>query len=100
MLPIKNKIQLKLICEIFYLRIRLNKISIFRIVLKRLKLHHSFNGVARIFSYTQAWVSEGEQEFENFSKKGCFLNFEWYKINFTTYGFPWKDFWKNPQVPP
>jgi len=22
-------------------------------------------------------VSEGEQEFENFSKKGCFLSFEW-----------------------
>jgi len=36
-----------------------------------------FNGVARTFSYTQAWVPEGGQEFENFSKKGCFLSFEW-----------------------
>jgi len=29
--------------------------------------------VARIFSYTQAWVSEGGQEFENFSKNLVFL---------------------------
>jgi len=29
--------------------------------------------VARIFSYTQAWVSEGGQEFENFSKNFVFL---------------------------
>jgi len=38
-----------------------------------------FNGVARTFSYTQAqaWVSERGQEFENFSKKGCFLSCEW-----------------------
>jgi len=27
-------------------------------VLKRLKLHKFFNGVAQTFSYTQAWVSE------------------------------------------
>ena len=33
-----------------------------------------FNGVARTFSYKQAWVSEGGQEFEIFSKKGCFLS--------------------------
>jgi len=46
-------------------------------VLKRLKLHQFFHGVARTFSYTQAWVSEEGQEFENFSKKCCFLNFEW-----------------------
>jgi len=41
-----------------------------------LKLHQFFNGVALTFSYTQAWVSEGGKEFENFSKKGCFLSFE------------------------
>jgi len=45
-------------------------------VLKCLKLHQFFNGVARTFSYTQAWLSEGGQEFENFSKKTCILSFE------------------------
>jgi len=44
-------------------------------VLKRLKLPQFFNGVARTCSYTQAWVSEEGQEFENFSKK-YFLSFE------------------------
>jgi len=28
-------------------------------VLRRLKLHQFFNGMAQTFSYTQAWVSEG-----------------------------------------
>jgi len=46
-------------------------------VLKHLKLHQFVNGVARNFFYTQAWLSEGGQEFENFSTKGCFLSFEW-----------------------
>jgi len=45
-------------------------------VLKRLKLHQLFNGMARTFSCTQAWVSENGQEIENFSKKGCFLSCE------------------------
>jgi len=45
-------------------------------VLKRLKSPKLFDGVTRTLSYTKAWVSEEEQEFENFSKKGCFLNFE------------------------
>jgi len=44
-------------------------------VLKRLKLHQLW--VARTFFYTKAWVSEGGQEFENFSKKTCFLSCEW-----------------------
>jgi len=42
-------------------------------VLKRLKLHQFFNGVAQTFSYTKAWVSERGQEFEIFSKKAVFL---------------------------
>jgi len=45
-------------------------------VLKRLKLHQVFDGVAWTFSDPQAWVSEGEQEFQNFCKKGYFLSFE------------------------
>ena len=42
-------------------------------VLKRLKSHRCFSGVSRFFSYTQAGVSEGGHEFENFSKKAVFL---------------------------
>jgi len=57
-------------------------------VSKQVKLHQFFNGVARTFSYTQAWMWEEEQEFKNFSKKGFFLSFEWYKTNFTTFGCP------------
>jgi len=57
-------------------------------VLKRLKLHQFFNGVARTVSYIQAPVLEGGQEFENVSKKGCCLSFEWYKPNFTTFAPP------------
>jgi len=30
-----------------------------------------------LFLHTSIWVSEEEQEFENFIKKCCFLNFEW-----------------------
>jgi len=41
-----------------------------------------------LFLYTSIWVSEEGQEFENFSKKCCFLNFEWYESNFTTCGLP------------
>jgi len=46
-------------------------------VLKRLKLQEFFNGVAQTFAYTQAGVSEGVEGFVKFSKKCCFLNFEW-----------------------
>jgi len=67
---------------------RFSKISLFRTVLKRLKLHQFLNGVARIFPYTQAWVSEVGQEFENFSKKGCFFGFEWQTANYTTFAPP------------
>jgi len=28
---------------------------------------------------------------KNFSKKGCFLSFVWEKVNFTTFGPPWKN---------
>jgi len=27
-------------------------------------------------------------DFENFSKKGCFLSYEWEKANFATFGLP------------
>jgi len=35
-------------------------------------------------------------DFENFSKKGCFLNFEWEKPNFTTFAPPGKNLEKSP----
>jgi len=44
---------------------------------KTLAITPIFNGAARTFSYPQAWVSEGGKEFENFSKKGRFLSFDW-----------------------
>jgi len=51
-------------------------------VLKRLKLHRFFSGVARTFSYTQAWVSEEGQEFENFSNKAvCSVSSDKKKIS-------------------
>jgi len=43
--------------------------------------------------WLRAW-SEGGQELENFSKKRCFLSFEWQKTNFTTFGHPRKIFGK------
>ena len=54
-------------------------------MLKRLKLPKFFNGVARIFRHTIIWMSEEGQEFETFSKKCSFLNFEWEKTNLTTF---------------
>ena len=39
-------------------------------------------------------------DFENFSKKNCFLSFEWEKTNFTTSSPPLKNFWTNPLVTP
>jgi len=35
-------------------------------------------------------------DLENLSKTGCFLNFDWEKANFTTFGPPWK----NPSCTP
>jgi len=35
-------------------------------------------------------------DFENFSKKGYFLGFEWAKSSLTTFGPPLEEFWKNP----
>jgi len=76
----KQKHNWNLSVKYFILRIRFSKISLFRMVLKRLKFHQDFDGVARTFSDPQAWTSEEEQEFENFSKKGSFLSFECGKI--------------------
>ena len=56
---------------------------------------------------SQSWALErGEAggasplDFESFSKKGCFLVFEWEKTNFTTFGPPWKILEKPPSAPP
>jgi len=55
---------------------------------KRLKLHQLFDGAARTFSDPQAWVWEGEQEFENFSKQAIFLVLREVKPYFSTFGLP------------
>jgi len=34
------------------------------------------------------------------AKKGYFLSFEWKKTNFTTFALTYKNFGKNPQLPP
>ena len=58
------------------LRLGFSKISLFRMVLKRLKLHQ----------FLLVWHERfPPQEFGNFSKKGCFRSFEWLETNFTTY---------------
>ena len=51
---------------------------------------------------SRSWGSGGGKspfgfrlDFENFSKKDCFLSFEWEKTNFTAFG-PLEKFWKNP----
>jgi len=46
-----------------------------------------------------AWVSEGGQGppgFKKFQQKACFINFEWEKANFTTFGPSLEKFRKNP----
>jgi len=45
-------------------------------VLRRLKLHQFLMVWHKRFLHTNIWVSEEGQEFENFSKKCWFLNFE------------------------
>jgi len=56
----KRKSQLTLIHEIFYFayKIQQNVSTVFRMVLKRLRLHQFLNGVVQTFSYRQAWVLE------------------------------------------
>ena len=39
-------------------------------------------------------------DFEIFSKKGCFPDFEWEKTNYTTFGLPGKIFENLPSAPP
>jgi len=66
---------------------------------KTIEITPVFNGVTRMLSYTQAWVSEGLQEFEIFRKMSVFLVSSGKKTNFTTFGHPQKNIWKNPLAP-
>jgi len=53
--------------------------SLFGMVLKRLKLPKLFNGVARTFpTHKHIGVERGKGIWK-FSKKCCFHNFEWWK---------------------
>jgi len=42
-------------------------------VLKRLKLHQFFSGVAQTFSYTKAWVLQGAMNLKISAKKAVSL---------------------------
>ena len=53
----------------FILRIRFIKISLFGMILIRLKLHQFFNGVARTFPTHKHGRRKRGQEFQKFSKK-------------------------------
>jgi len=54
----------------------------------------------------RSWASEGVSRearpriLKNFGKKCCFLSFELEKLNFTTFGPPYKIFGKIPYWPP
>jgi len=63
--------KLKFICQHFILRIRFSKISLFGMMLIRLKLHQFLNGVARTFP-----THKYGRRKKNLAKKG-FLRFEW-----------------------
>ena len=45
-------------------------------------------------------VGKNPLDFENFSKKGCFLSFEWEKSNFITFSPPLEKVLKNPLIVP
>jgi len=67
---------------------------------KTIEITPIFNGLTRMLSYTQAWVSEGLREFEIFRKMTVFLVSSGKKTNFTTFGHPQKNFWETPLVSP
>jgi len=64
---------LKLICQIFHFAYKLQQNFTIWKGVETLEITPSFNGVARSFIYTQAWLSEGAHEFENFGKMVVFL---------------------------
>jgi len=61
---------------------------------------------SRTPAYSLAWASEGGQEalapldFENFTKKGCFLSFEWGKQISPLLAPPGEILEKSPGAPP
>ena len=57
----------------FILRVKISKVSLFGMVLKRLKLPWFLMVWNQLFLHTCIWVSEEGQEFENFSKNYIFL---------------------------
>jgi len=69
-------------------------------VLKRLKLDQLFNHAAWTFSDPQAWVPEGGQGFEHFSKKGYFLSVECARNQISPLLDALEKLLENPLVPP
>ena len=60
--------------------------------------------VRTVYQEWKPWALEGGAlallDFEIFSKKGCFPDFEWEKTNYTTFGLPGKIFENLPSAPP
>jgi len=54
----------------------------------------SFYGVENWLLLRMHGRRKGGLDFEIFSKKGCFLSFEWKQSNFTTFCPPWKNLGK------
>ena len=61
--------KLKLICQTFHFAYKIQKISLFGMILIRLKLHQFFNGVSRTFPIYKHGRGKRGQELEKFSKK-------------------------------
>ena len=89
-----------LICQTFDFAYKIQQNFTIWNGVETLEITPIFNGVARTFSYTQAWVSEWCSNLKISAKKGCFLSFEWQKTNFTTFGQHLKNILKNPLGPP
>jgi len=62
----------------FYTNLLLQKHSVrYELCFKKYFQNGAFLVWKEHFLHTSIWVSEEGQEFENLSKKRCFLNFEW-----------------------
>jgi len=70
---VKTKAHLELICQIFHFVYRIQQITLFRMVLKRLKLPQFFNGVARTFPPHKRGCQKRGKNLEISAKKAVFL---------------------------
>jgi len=69
----KTKAQLELICQIFHFSYRIQQITLFRMVLKRLKIPQFFNGVAGTFPPHKHGCRKRGNDLKISAKKAVFL---------------------------